>query len=152
MCPAISYHAFLEKIAPYVVIVGSFARSEETVDSDIDCFLRSRPVENVDPEISNETFMPEILDLIRTHQLCWSSVLIGHVAVEQPGYPRMIEISSHYRIPHTAEPFYREIDGVRMMCAQDDRFCDYEDCFDSSLFDESICDLVIPHPLPAYEP
>lgn len=152
MRPTISYQAFLKAIAPYVVVVGSFARKEETVDSDIDCFLRSRPTDAVNPTLGNETYMPEILDLIRTHQLCWSSVLIGHVAVEQPEYPRMIEISCHYRIPHAAELFYREIDGAKMLCARDDRYCDYEECFDSVLFDEAICDITIPHPLPAFSP
>lgn len=152
MGSSISYQAFLKKLAPYVVVVGSFARNEETADSDIDCFLRSRPTEEVDPDMGNETFMPEVLDLIRKHDLNWSSVLIGHVSVEQPGYPRMIEVSSHYRIPVTAELFYREVDGVTMLCAQDNRYCDYGECYDSAVFDETVCDMTIPHPLPAFGP
>jgi len=34
---------FLKEIAPYVIVVGSFARNEEHAGSDIDCFLRARP-------------------------------------------------------------------------------------------------------------
>lgn len=147
------YRSFLEEITPYVVVVGSFGRGQENLASDIDCFLRSRPREEVDLEVDNETYMPEILELIKNNNLEWSSVICGHVAVErQPGFPRMIEISSHYRIPCVAQPFYRDVDGVLMLCAEDDKKCDYKLAYDAIVWDDELYDAVIQNPLPAFVP
>ncbi len=146
------YGSFLNEISKYVVVVGSFGRGEEHDRSDIDCFLRSRPRDEVDLEISNETFMPEILDIIQAYGLEWSSVLCGHVAVErQPGFPRMIEISSHYRIPAENQLFYREVDGVKMLCAEDDKNCDFERCYDAPVWDDELGDVVIQNPVPPFD-
>lgn len=148
------YKAFLKEIAPYVVVVGSFGRMAEGETSDIDCFLRSRPVEEVDPEIgTDETYMPEILDIVKDYDLEWSSVIIGHIAVEQqPGIPRMIEISSHYRIPAENTLFYRDVEGIQMLCAEDDKTWKLENTYDRLLWDDDICDLVNKYPLPSYDP
>lgn len=147
------YRSFLKEIAPYVVVVGSFARGEESFHSDIDCFLRSRPREDVDLEVGDETFMPEILDLILKNGLEWSSVLCGHVAIDkQPGFPRMIEISSHYRIPVVSEPFYRDVDEIQMLCARDDKNYDFDFCYDSPVWDDDLCDVVIKNLLPSFSP
>lgn len=151
--PLLCQSSFLREIAPYVVVCGSFSRNAETPHSDIDCFLRSRPREAVDPEQGNETYMMEILDIIKKAGLIWSSVICGHVAVEQqPGFPRMIEISSLYRIPAAAQPFYRDVDGVRMLCAPDDKTCSFEATYDAPIWDDALCDIVIRNPLPAYQP
>ena len=61
------FERFLQDIAPYVIVVGSFARKEERDGSDIDCYLRNRAPEDVNPEIGNDTFMPEILDIIQQY-------------------------------------------------------------------------------------
>jgi len=147
------YRSFLNEIAPYVVVVGSFSRNAEGSGSDIDCFLRSRPRDEVDPDLDNETFMPEMMNLIERNNLDWSSVIVGHVAIEpQPGFPRMIEISSHYRIPVTSQLFYRNVDGVRMLCAPDDKACDVESKYDAIVWDDELCDCVIKNPLPLFDP
>ena len=146
-----SYSSFLKEISKYVVVVGSFGRGGENAQSDIDCFLRSRPRDEVDLEIGNETFMPEILDIIQAYNLEWSSVVCGHVAVErQPGVPRMIEISSLYRIPTSSQLFYRDVDGVPMLCAQDDKNCDFECCYDAPVWDDELEDVVIKNPVPPF--
>lgn len=145
------FENFLEDIAPYVIVVGSFARKEEHDESDIDCYLRNRPPEDVDPEIRNDTFMPEILDIIQRYGYFVDSVIVGHIAVErQPGVPRMVEISSHYKIPTNSNVFQRIIHGVRFLCAVDDKECPYENCYDTPEWDDSICDMVIRNPLPNY--
>lgn len=96
------FESFLNAIAPYVIVVGSFGRNEETEDSDIDCFLRSKPPKEIDPETGDDTYMPEIFAIVDSFGLAWSSVIVGHIAVErQPGIPRMVEISYHYCIPYT---------------------------------------------------
>ena len=145
---------FLAEIAPYVVVVGSFARREERRSSDIDCFLRSRPIDEVDPEVGNDTYMPEVLEIIDRFGFgqYTDSVIVGHIAVErEAGIKRMVEISSHYRIPVSNMVFYRSVEGVPMMCAIDNKTVDYEECYDSFLWDDGLCDNVIPHPLPPYK-
>ena len=120
---------FLKEVAPYVVVCGSFSRHQENDESDIDCFLRIRP--DYDPEEdTDESYMPKILDIIGHHDLLCSSVVIGHIAVEQQfGFERMVEISTHYKLPKANTPFYKEICGVKMLCCQDDKSADYDDCY-----------------------
>ena len=146
------FEEFLERIAPYVVVCGSFARNAETDESDIDCFLRSRPIEEVNPEIGNDTYMPEIMDIINDYDFVTDSVLIGHIAIErQFGAKRMVEISSHYRIPKESKLFYRTIHGVRFLCGQDNKEADSEECYDAAVWCDDICDMKIPYPIPKYE-
>ena len=145
------FEKFLEDIAPYVIVVGSFAREEERSESDIDCYLRNRDPKDVDPEVGNDTFMPEILSIIQQYGYYTDSVIVGHIAVErQEGVPRMVEISSHYRIPASSNVFQRILYGVRFLCAVDDKECVYENCYDSPEWDDSICDMIIRNPLPEY--
>lgn len=146
------FSEFLREIAPYVIVVGSFARRAETDASDIDCFLRSRPVDEVDCEIGNDTYMPEVLAAIQRYGFMTDSVLVGHTAVErQRDVPRMVEISSHYRIPHTEPVFTREICGIPFLCARDNKDAAFEDCYDGAEWSDEASDMVIKYPLPKYE-
>ena len=61
------FESFLNAIAPYVIVVGSFGRNEETEDSDIDCFLRSKPLKEIDPETGDDTY-------IRKSSLSWTAL------------------------------------------------------------------------------
>lgn len=141
----------LKEIAPYVVVCGSFARNQENEASDIDCFLRSRPVEEVDSEIGNDTYMPEILEIIKRYNLITESVIVGHIAIErQQGIERMIEISSHYKIPHINKLFYRNIHGVELLCGQDNKEAEYEECYDNAVWNDAINDMEILYPVPQY--
>lgn len=145
---------FLASLAPYVVVVGSFGRNEESVGSDIDLFLRSRPVSEVDPVEGNATYMPEVLQLIQDFGFSahCTSVIIGHIAVERTaGIPRMVEISSWYRIPATQELFVREVYGVKMLCAKDQKGVSREDCYDCLCWDDATQETFIPHPIPPLE-
>lgn len=147
------FSLFLRELAPYVVVCGSFARYAEHECSDIDCFLRSRPRDEVDLEAgTDETYMPEVLELVQSFGYETSSVIVGHIAVErQPGVPRMVEVSSHYHIHHAQSVFYREVCGVPMMCAVDEKEAPFEACYDSAVWDDSAQDMVIPYPLPDFE-
>lgn len=148
-----TFYDFLRELAPYVVVVGSFARCEEHDGSDIDCFLRSRPPAEVDPEAGgdNETYMPEVLALVEKYGYITDSVIVGHIDVErQPGVPRMVEISSHYRIRHEEPVSVREIYGVPFLCAVDRKEALPEECYDSAEWSDEACEMVIPYPLPAY--
>lgn len=148
------FSEFLNELAPYVVVCGSFARRTETEDSDIDCFLRSRPRQEVDLEAeeNNEAYMPEVLALIQKYGFYSDSVCVGHIAVErQHAVPRMVEVSCHYRIPHSEELFVREIYGVPMLCASDEKDAPWEECYDQSDWDDEVNDVAIRFPLPVYE-
>ena len=145
------FESFLRAIAPYVIVVGSFGRNEETEDSDIDCYLRSKTPEEIDPETGDDTYMPEIIPIEDSFGLAWSSVIVGHIAVErQPGIPRMVEISYHYCIPYAEPVFERVIYGVRFLCAKDDKNCSLDERSDFLDWDDTVGDNVIRHPLPPY--
>ncbi len=144
---------FLRELAPYVVVVGSFGRGEEHDGSDIDCYLRSRPRAEVNPEAAenNETYMPEVRELVERYGYITGSVIAGHIAVErQPEVPRMVEVSSHYRIRSTEAVSIREIYGVPFLCAKDDKDAPLDEIYESAEWAEDTCDVVIKNPLPAY--
>lgn len=145
--------SFLRELAPYVVVVGSFGRGEEHDGSDIDCYLRARPRAEVDPEaeVNNETYMPEVLQLIKAHGYIMDSVLEGHVDVErQYGVPRMVEISSYYRIRSSEQVRIREIYGVPFLCARDDKDAPLEELYEYMDWSDEAGDVVILNPLPNY--
>lgn len=144
---------FLRELAPYVVAVGLFGRFEERDGSDIDCYLRARPRAEVDleAEVNNETYMPEVLDLIRRCGYCSDSVCVGHIAVErQAGVPRMVEVSSHYYIRSGEEIHVREIYGVPFLCARDDRNAPEGERCERMEWNDEAGDIVIMNPLPPY--
>ena len=148
-----NFISFLREIAPYVVVVGSFARENEHDESDIDCFLRSRPRHEVDLENpKTETYMHEILEIIKRYGFITDSVIVGHVNIEQQqGVPRMVEIASYYRIPHNERLTVREIYGVPFLCAADNKESRYEDCYDCTEWSNDDSDMIIPYPLPKYD-
>ena len=143
---------FLREIAPYVVIVGSFARGDEGENSDIDCFLRSRPCDEVDPEGGNEDYMPEVLEIIKRYGYETESCSVGHITVKaQKNVLRMVEIATLFAIPHTNPITTRNIYGVSMLCAVDDKHCPYKHCYDNAVWDDDAESMVINYPLPAYQ-
>lgn len=147
------FSSFLRELAPFVVVVGSFGRGEENDGSDIDCYLRSRPRAEVDPEAAenNETYMPEVLKLVERYGYVTDSVIAGHIAVErQPEVPRMVEVSSHYHIRSSEALTVREIYGVPFLCARDDKDAPLDEMYESMEWDDEACDMVIKNPLPAY--
>lgn len=144
---------FLRELAPYVVVVGSFGRGEEHDGSDIDCYLRARPRELVDPEAedNNETYMPEVMALIRRYDFIADSVVAGHIAVErQPGVPRMVEVSEHYHIRVGEQIHVREIYGIPFLCARDDKDTPLEERYEYMDWSDEAGDVVIRNPLPNY--
>lgn len=122
------FQNYLKDIAPYIIVVGSFARGEETINSDIDCYIKSRPAkEREDNYDLDETYMPEILEITKRYGYQFSSCIIGHIAIDFY-VPRMIELSSHYMIPKTTPITKRFVEGVELECAIDDKEAPYEEC------------------------
>lgn len=143
---------FLSELAPYVVVVGSYGRMKETPISDLDCYLRSRPREEVNPEdVNSETYMPEVIELCKKYSYETCSVLVGHIAIEQQvGAPIMVEVSSHYRIPSKNPIHVRELFGVNFLCAEDRKDTPLEDCYEFQEWSDEKCDMVTYNPLPEY--
>lgn len=145
--------SFLRELAPYVVVVSSFGRGEEHDGSDIDCYLRARPRAEVDleAEVNNETYMPEVAELIERRGYITDSVAAGHIAVErQAGVPRMVEISSFYHIRSSEEVRVRKIYGVPFLCAKDDKTTPPKERYEYTDWSDKACDIVIMNPLPDY--
>lgn len=147
----------LHALAPYVVVCGSYARREErnseTYSSDIDMFIRSRPRDEIDFEISNETYMDEILDVINSRELINDSDGPGSIAIlPQRHVPIMFDMNTRFKLPITNKLFYREIFGVPMMCCVDDKHASDEVCWDNPEWSDAACDVVIDNPIPKYAP
>lgn len=123
-----NFQAYLKEIAPYVIVVGSFARGTATDWSDIDCYIKNRPeIERENDYDLDETYMPELIEITKKHGYEFSSCIIGHIAIEF-NVPRMVELSSLYKIPKTSPITKRIVNGVEMECAVDDKNASYEDC------------------------
>lgn len=122
------FENFLKDIAPYVIVVGSYARGTETDESDIDCWIKTRPDEERGNDYElEETYMPEILQIVEKYNYGISSCIIGHIAIDFY-VPRMIELSSLFKIPKGTPITKRVIYGVELECAVDDKDANYEDC------------------------
>lgn len=143
----------LTALAPYVIVCGSWARREERLEgsyvSDIDMFIRSRPREEIDYEISNETYMNEICDIINSRNLINTSVSVGQIAIEpQPHIPYMFDMSTFFRLPASNGIFYRNILGVEMLCCIDNPETRGDDCWDHADWDDAAQDVIIQTPIP----
>lgn len=145
------FSSFLKEIAPYVIVVGSFARKTETDESDIDCYLRSYPISERDYENNITSYMPKILEIIQKYGYKTESVFPQHIAIpSQNEVMRMVEITSSYRIPCTEQIFSRNIYGVQFLCAVDDKEADFSNCYDNEDWSDEINDMYIKYPLPPY--
>lgn len=130
---------FLKEISPYCIVCGSYAREEETDDSDIDFYVKSKPQDVIDRELEEnyynpveETYIGKIIEIAEKYNLYWTSVIINHIAVEkQENFPIMMEFSSLYKIPKDSPIKERELFGVKLLTAKDDKDCPIEDCIDS---------------------
>lgn len=147
----------LRALAPYVVVCGSYARLQErnteNYTSDIDMFIRSRPRDEVDFEICNETYMEEILEIINARNLLNDSDGPGSIAImPMRNMPIMFDMNTRFKLPLTNKPFYRMIYGVPMLCCVDDKHAYDEDCWDNQEWSDKAVDVVIEHPLPKYAP
>lgn len=127
------FKEFLKEIKPYVVVVGSYARGTQTEYSDIDFYIKRRPLKEIEDsgyEI-DEHYMPEILDIINKYNFETSSVIIGHICVERGNEVSiMTELSSHYAIPKGSEIFKINILGMEFEAAIDVKDTPYENFFD----------------------
>lgn len=132
------YKEFLKEISKYVIVVGSFARGTQTIESDIDCYVKRRPQKEIDENFEqdiDEYYMPELIKLANKYNFIWSSVIIGHIALErfENNIPRMIELSYHYNIGKTEEIKKIEIEGIQFDAANDNKDLLFEDTIDNIL-------------------
>ena len=143
----------LTALAPYVIVCGSWARGEERLEesysSDIDMFIRSRPRDQLDYEISNETYMAEVCEIINTRNLINTSVSVGQIAIEQQrNVPYMFDMSTFFHLPASNGIFYKNIFGVPMLCCIDNPETEWVDCWDNADWDDAAQDVIIKNPIP----
>lgn len=129
-----NYINFLEEISPYVIVVGSFAKGTQRPESDIDLYIKRRPEKELEErweEELDEYYMPEIIDIANKYDFHFTSVIIGHIAIERTNnIPRMIELSYHYNISKN-EPIKKiEIEGIKFKAAIDNKDLNFEETID----------------------
>lgn len=131
---------FLKEVSKYCIVCGSYARGTQTEYSDIDFYIKRRPEEIIDFEMNEfgeaeETYIKDIIEVADKYNLEWTSVILGHIAVEvQPGIPIMLEFSYHYKIPKTSPIKEVEIFGIKFESAVDDKDCCIEYCINYGEF------------------
>lgn len=138
---------FLQAIAPYVVLCGSFARYEETEDSDLDFFVRQKPQDPDEEPAIDTSYLPEIVSIAESLGFKIDSCVVGSITIpEESTGGRQLEFSYLYRLPSTNPLETREVDGITFVTCEDNKNADYDDCFDT------LDDLGnVQNPLPSYE-
>ena len=112
----------LTELKPYVIVVGSFAKGTNNSQSDIDLYIKSRPEEEMDEDLSGEledTYIDKVIEVFEQNDLFWDSVMIG--AVHTNSLFIQIEASYLFRI-HKDEPVrIINLFGVEMESAIDNK-------------------------------
>ena len=141
------YELFLQEIAPYVVLCGSYARGEENENSDLDFYVRQKPQDpDKEPEIDT-SYLPKITALAKCFGYEIDSCVVGSITLPSDSTKgRQLEFSYLYKLPVENPLGVREIDGVTFLTCIDNKEAKYDDCFDT------IDDYGgIQNPLPSYE-
>ena len=103
----------LREIEPFVIVVGSYARGEETQNSDIDLYIRRRSAKELEEDYLGELeedYMPEIIRVLESNGVEWGSLVIGYVHTEN--LPLQLEFSGYFRIHKDTEVKKMNILGV----------------------------------------
>lgn len=122
---------FLKAIQPYVVVCGSFARNEQTEDSDIDFYVRSKEwPEEEDPPI-DQSYMPEVVEMTLQFGYEIESVIVGHISIsKEETQVRQVEFSNLFKLPRKNPVREIEIYGIPFLACEDDKNVPYEVCWD----------------------
>lgn len=121
------FQDFLKEIAPYVVVVGSFAKGTQTAESDIDLYIRHRPLDEVDCEISNETYIDEVIATAEEYGYRWDSICVGCIAIYAEV---MLDCSTLFKIPISSPVKEVKIGETSLLCAEDDKEASYDSCYE----------------------
>lgn len=141
------YQLFLQAIAPYVVLCGSFARGEENENSDLDFFVRQKPQDPEEEPQNDTSYLPELIRIIKCFGYEIDSCVIGSVTIPASSTGvRQLEFSYLYRLPTANSITVREVDTAVFLTCVDDKNAEYDNCYDT-LDDYGN----IQNPLPSYE-
>lgn len=127
-----NYETFLKRIAPYVILCGSFARETETDSSDLDFFVRQKP-QNPEEELQvDTTYLPDIMAIAEEMDYDIDSCVVGSITLsaETTGV-RQLEFSYLYKLPSVNPIGVRFYRGIPFLTCEDDKEADYDLCFDS---------------------
>lgn len=118
----------LTELKPYVIVVGSFARGDNHARSDIDLYIKRRPEEELDEywELNlEEHYIDKVIEVFESNQLEWDSLLVGYVHTNT--LPIQIEAATYYKIPKNTCIQTKNILGVEMEYAIDNKELDPDD-------------------------
>ena len=133
---ASTFQQLLEKLAPYVIVVGSFAKGtyKGTLYSDLDFYIRRRPQEELDKDLYGE--LPEhytdtVQEIFEQNGIEFESLMIGHFGVKPTQQiPLLLEFYTMFLIPKDEKIFNLDVFGVTMKAAKDNKDIQLEDTID----------------------
>ena len=138
---------FLKRIAPYVVLCGSWARGEETESSDLDFYVRQKPQNSEEEPLIDTSYLPDIIQIVEEFGYSIDSCVIGSITLtEETTKGPQLEFSSLYRLPKNRKLKVRVFAGVPFITCVDDKTTPFDSCYEA-LSDEG----EIQNPLPDYE-
>lgn len=111
------FQEFLQKLSPYTIVVGSYARREQRLLSDIDLFVRNKDYE-INPEEEEETYIKEVIELVESYGYRWDSCFVS--SLNTVDTPIVLDISAYFCVDEDeADLFEVEICGVKFLATID---------------------------------
>lgn len=120
----------LKDLKEYVIVVGSYARGDNHIESDIDLYVKRRPQEELDSDWFGEIeehYIDKVIEVFEKHNLKWGSLIIGYVHTND--LPVQIEASSLFNIPKSTPIIKKNIFGIEIDTAVDEKDLSPEDKF-----------------------
>ena len=122
---------FLERIAPFVVLCGSYAREEETENSDLDFFVRQKPQDPYNDPPVDTSYLPDIVQIATELGYKIDSCVVGSITISaEETKVIQLEFSYLYKLPVVNPLGIRNILGTDFITCEDDKNADFEDCFE----------------------
>lgn len=123
---------FLNRISPYVVLCGSYAKGQETEASDLDFYVRQKPQNPEEESPIDTSYLPDIIQIAEEFGYEIDSCVLGSITLsaETTGIIQL-EFSYLYRLPKGNPIRIRNVLGVDFLTCEDDKNVPFEDCFES---------------------
>lgn len=125
-------HQFLHRLAPWVVLVGSYAREEETSSSDLDFYVRQKKQDPFEEPPVDTSYLPDIVELAVEFGYRVDSCCVGSITLpmETTGVIQL-EFSYLYRIPKDSKVYTRTILKTPFLTCVDNKETPFSDCYEA---------------------